>query len=77
MPVAPISGGPSGSIGRAPFHSCTAAPVLASCAAPGNQSWSTFYRVWIDEARLACGVPPISALPATRTRLPSREIATL
>ena len=40
-PVAPSSGGPSGSMGRAPFHSCTAVEVLDNCAAPGNQSCST------------------------------------
>ena len=33
--------------------------------------------VWIAEGRFAVGLPPISALPATRTRLPRREIATL
>jgi hypothetical protein len=30
MPLAPSTGGPSGSMGRAPFHSCTLAPVLAA-----------------------------------------------
>ena len=41
MPLSPIKGAPSGSMGRAPFHSCTLTPVLAFCAAPGNQSCST------------------------------------
>ena len=77
MPLSPMMGGPSGSMGLAPFHSCTLAPVLESWAAPGNQSCSTLYRVWMEEARLCSSEPPISALPATRTRLPRREIATL
>ena len=36
MPLAPITGGPSGNIGRAPFQLC----ALACTAAPGNQSSS-------------------------------------
>jgi len=42
-PLAPSTGGPSGSIGRAPFQ-CWAWP---SSAAPGNQSASTRYSVAI------------------------------
>ena len=38
MPLAPMTGGPSGSMGRAPFHTCT---PLDRRAAAGNQSAST------------------------------------
>ena len=67
-------GGPSGSMGRAPFHTCT---PLDSRAAPGNQSASTLYSVWMAASFIASGVPPISAEPATRTRWPMRVMATL
>ena len=71
--LGPSTGGPSGSIGRAPFQ----ALACDRRAAPGNQSSSTLYSVRSAASFMRPGAPPSSALPATRMRWPSREMATL
>src|SRR6185295_18266381 len=72
-PLAPRTGGPSGSIGRAPFQRCAASRRVT----PGNQSSSTLSSVACARTLWCAASPPISALPATRTRWPSLLIATL
>ncbi len=72
-PLRPSTGGPSGSIGRAPFQCCAS----FTRATPGNQSSSTRYSVASARGSCRSARPPSSALPATRTRVPRRLIATL
>jgi len=72
-PLGPSTGGPSGNIGRAPFQRCAALRRVT----PGNQSSRTMSRVAWARSFWCSASPPISALPATRTRWPRRLIATL